>query len=78
MSDYDEKYYCPVCGGVMEFYDDPIYNDSDDPHYFNGALICEDCSHEIPYDSYGFESEEEYEEWFENTYEIVYDSDDDD
>ena len=67
------KYYCPECGGKMEFEDD-------DEEY----LVCEDCGFSQELDHYGYDDDEyaelypledeeyEFDEDESETYEEVY------
>lgn len=73
MSDY----VCPKCGGEMDWFGEPLLHDVDDLHYQKGALFCEACNFEIPFEGYGFSSEEEFEKWFNERYEQVYYVDED-
>lgn len=71
-----DEYQCPRCGGLMEEFCD---DENVDYYNFDGwYLACEDCSLKMPREAYGFSSQEEYEEWFDRTYEHVYADDEGD
>lgn len=44
------EYICSQCGAVMEFEDE-----------WKDTLICPKCGHEVDFDHYGVENEEDYE-----------------
>ena len=73
MSDYT----CPKCNGDMEFFYEPHYHDIDSPYFEKGALVCEDCQCEIPYEAYGFDSCDEFKSWWSDTYEMIFEEDED-
>lgn len=77
MSEYDDIYsdekVCPKCGGKMEMFTNDV--NVDDYNFDGTFLVCEECGLEMPREAYGFSSREEYEEWYDNTYERIYDED---
>lgn len=54
------KYECSNCGAEMAFEDE-----------WKDTLICPECGHEIDYDRYGCESDEEFEEIYPTLDEVL-------
>lgn len=63
------EYICSRCGALMEFEDEE----------WKDTLICPKCGHEIDYDRYGFEDDDEYNALYPTKEEVLgyYDEDDD-
>ena len=73
---YEDEYICPKCKEQMEL----VWDDENvDEYNFDGKkLVCTNCQFEMPYEAYGFSSREEYESWYDETYERVYSDSEDD
>lgn len=65
---HTHEYVCSRCGAIMEFENE-----------WKDTLVCPNCGHEIDYDRYGCESDEEYEALYPTEEEVLgYDSEEED